>query len=766
MTDSRLINGIALDFDEMSIPRLLAHLAVSNHYPSLSFLLSGAKLLDSRTDASQLDLEKAAFGEADLTRFAELAGLSTDHMRALTYPPVSRDTRWKTHLFYNHPVPWTALAPLRPRACLHCVAEGRRSRLWDLTWYTACHYHHVPLTDTCSTTHCGGVLELFALEMGCCPKCHLKVEAPGVTAPQCAISLSRELAVQSSREAGHPASDAQSLTCLHLSINALALVAVPESSLGRFDYLPQRWSIARLMSIVDFVWPLLRRAETGPSYIDRLFQFSREKYPSLPDPIRLIRLRSAIEGLGSSTTKSRLTKQWEDAAASPSSILLDATPPDLEPFATMRELPEMLGTSPHNVLLLIKRGLLDGRRAFADRKLAEWVVPTASVDQLLQRIAKSPRLLRSSDAPLTDWNDYCQHPPAARIGGFVGVVNALLAGEITAVSTLGDHRFINLQIDPRSRTSPEVNSESISVAQAAAQLNTYSDVIYRLLKTSLLTSTSVVVGGKRNMVIAKGDLEDFRQTYVIASELARAWSVNVTNLSDRLRDAGIQPVSGPKVDGGLLFVFRRSDVEKLNVSELLSKDRYTSSAGRPAKGSAPRTHSPECVTTEVAAGLLGLSVQLVSLLVRDGHLAAHPDSRVIKNSRILYRDAVESYRQAWIDSPGRISVEAAAEKFGCTREQFYRRFVASGLVEVVTAPHGLRLVRLEQLDSIQREDRPMGLGDVSRSLGVPRYVVAQLHRRKQIEAAPMPGKRSRIYSAAETRDALREAKANLQRRRR
>ncbi|MBL0121605.1 MAG: hypothetical protein IPP88_02365 [Betaproteobacteria bacterium] len=45
--------------------------------------------------------------------------------------------------------------------------------------------------------------------------------------------------------------------------------------------------------------------------------------------------------------------------------------------------------------------------------------------------------------------------------------------------------------------------------------------------------------------MTKTDLEEFDRTYVLAGSMARQFSVNHTNVADKIRDAGVEPVSGP-----------------------------------------------------------------------------------------------------------------------------------------------------------------------------------------------------------------------------
>lgn len=120
------------------------------------------------------------------------------------------------------------------------------------------------------------------------------------------------------------------------------------------------------------------------------------------------------------------------------------------------------------------------------------------------------------------------------------------------------------------------NSKFLSVREAAKILKIYPDAIYRVAKAGLLPYSSHLV---RQIIIDVDDLGKFHQEFIFTREIADQLSCNATNLADKIISAGVKPVHGPSIDGGLLYLFRRQEVENLDLPAV-AQSRYQSRCGR------------------------------------------------------------------------------------------------------------------------------------------------------------------------------------------
>lgn len=272
---------------------------------------------------------------------------------------------------------------------------------------------------------------------------------------------------------------------------------------------------------------------------------------------------------------------------------------------------------------------------------------------------------------------------------------------------------------------------TMTVIEAAKQLGIYPDAIRRVIKADLLPSqkgigTQVLLQGK--------DVAEFQQTYVFVKELAAAWETNHTNLAERLMAVGVKPVSGPAVDGGLVYLFRRADVNE-DIRELAcSLSGYPTRAGRKAAGKYAEKLSGY-LTAQQVADELGISVPQVAQLVANDYLQESRPEGITSNRRYIRRDMLTSYRCRYRDNPSLAAIEEAASVLNLTIGQLQTRHLMNGELQVVTDGISRYLLRTEvaQLQAKLRE--LISAADACKLLGAPAYFLNNLVKIGQLVPA-------------------------------
>ncbi|WP_287880638.1 TniQ family protein [Aquitalea sp.] len=156
----------------------------------------------------------------------------------------------------------------------------------------------------------------------------------------------------------------------------------------------------------------------------------------------------------------------------------------------------------------------------------------------------------------------------------LNLLNDLLEGKATS---LAYNPCIGLpSLELIIPTKQAASSKFLSVREAAKILKIYPDAIYRVAKSGLLPYTPHLA---RQIKIDVNDLGKFHQDFIFTREIADKLSCNATNLADKIISAGVMPVHGPSIDGGLLYVFRRQEVETLDLVTV-SQSNYQSRCGR------------------------------------------------------------------------------------------------------------------------------------------------------------------------------------------
>jgi hypothetical protein len=175
--------------------------------------------------------------------------------------------------------------------------------------------------------------------------------------------------------------------------------------------------------------------------------------------------------------------------------------------------------------------------------------------------------------------------------------------------------------------------------------------------------------------IDKEEAKKFCNEFVFAGVLAKSIDENPTNFAEKLRHWGITPASGPDVDGGLTYLFRRCDTQAIDLKSVARTKRYATRTGR-KKASHVAPTMPGLSLSDVSKGLscsVGECIQLLDA----GYLEREPSPlrRVFVSSK-----SFDEYRSE-LESPQWVNVDDAAAEMLETANEFRRRWVMTGLIE-------------------------------------------------------------------------------------
>ncbi|MEO3432314.1 TniQ family protein [Inquilinus sp. CAU 1745] len=107
---------------------------------------------------------------------------------------------------------------------------------------------------------------------------------------------------------------------------------------------------------------------------------------------------------------------------------------------------------------------------------------------------------------------------------------------------------------------------SLSIPETARELRLKEQVVYGLCNAGIIRT--IREPHRRGRRITADEIWRFRETYVTASQLGLRRGCYCGRSADHLMERDITPVSGPTVDGGRQYLFRRCDVAALESSDL------------------------------------------------------------------------------------------------------------------------------------------------------------------------------------------------------
>jgi len=217
-----------------------------------------------------------------------------------------------------------------------------------------------------------------------------------------------------------------------------------------------------------------------------------------------------------------------------------------------------LGLSSEVTLKLARAGLLEIVRGPTVDGSPAWLIGEGAVGRLITR-------LKAASSPLTG-ETVTLKTAAQAVSTYrqdaAFVLGRVLAGAVRAWWPTKTLAGLRLDKDDLSRLVEELRAERpyLTRQQLAAQLEVKIGTVDLWTNTGLLTPVDHNGAGT---VFDRGAAAQFRCDYVFSDEAAALLGVGKLTVQKWARAGRLDPVSGPGVDAGLRYVFRRGEVEWL-----------------------------------------------------------------------------------------------------------------------------------------------------------------------------------------------------------
>lgn len=232
----------------------------------------------------------------------------------------------------------------------------------------------------------------------------------------------------------------------------------------------------------------------------------------------------------------------------------------------MPEARRMLGLAKRSFLDLVNAEVVKAVRGPKVDGTAHWTFRRRELMQLVDTMLR--------DAPASSpGTDHVRYDMALRAGTYRGLssadfIKAVLAQRLPVACAdpqrVGIGRCCFDRQDLLNFLSGDRASMKwgLSVEQAADRLGIKGEVAYHLIRTSLLRSVAITENVKMRAVVPHDAVEDFATSYISAADLAVQYRTSSKHLCLVLRERGVEPVSGPVIDGGRQYFFSRVRLDK------------------------------------------------------------------------------------------------------------------------------------------------------------------------------------------------------------
>lgn len=585
----------------------------------LGYLLKAAAANDARTTteiATRAGIElrwlpALATVPTKLHSLPALLGQPADALLGMTYWPAKGG---KTVNFLGHQIGGEFVTTQHRRYCPACLKEnGRHRAVWDLSISTACVEHERLLHSRCpkchgrlgwtnggpTHCHCGGNLmnasgrkvpatdlvglgQLQAILTGG----KLPKDLPDVS-----VATLLDLCLQLGALATEMVKRPRPIRMLergedtHRLINAGWQICQdwPSGINGFFEQLQQgaakrkgRYGIVKSFGrlsdwVVDrSVAPETRRVvrEALEDYLDanetirfrtkKVARTQSGKLLTLTQATKL--LNRSVVRVGAILKKHKLVDSW-DGRGSGAAILIQA--------ATVKRMRAELNG------LVDRKGarriLRISRNGFAKAEQIDWLWKSAATGPVAELFGRPSWNARGLEALVDLFCRACgaNRPPDRK----VRLSDAISSGRFAEVDfspkSLPRH-LDSAWLDEKAKglarivlnadrlvQRPQPSGGALTIPEVAVVLKVKQEVAYHLCRRGLLKTH--VEPGIKGQLMSAPEMKSFRHTYVFASQLGldagrhRGWA------AEHLMAAGCKPVSGPGVDGGRQFVFRKTE---------------------------------------------------------------------------------------------------------------------------------------------------------------------------------------------------------------
>jgi len=252
---------------------------------------------------------------------------------------------------------------------------------------------------------------------------------------------------------------------------------------------------------------------------------------------------------------------------------------ELERSLYLRQVQALLGLSHTRVLELVAYKLLSPLRGPLVDGCGDWRFSGREVNSLLERVKEKVRTGKAGAGISTSFMMTLRMLARVNVG-MCQFVRAILDNEVVPCGEsvnqgLASLLFLKEEVSDYAR-GQRCNQigKTYSASEAAKLLGVGKDVVYFLVRKGILPSRNRSGERYSDLLISQDGLNEFNSTYTLPAKIASRLGTVSGHLTSLLKTRGIRPVSGPRVDGGQQYVFRNSDLEAVNIDELVSAHSY------------------------------------------------------------------------------------------------------------------------------------------------------------------------------------------------
>lgn len=357
---------------------------------------------------------------------------------------------------------------------------------------------------------------------------------------------------------------------------------------------------------------------------------------------------------------------------------------DLNGAVYLRTLEKKLGITRNRILELVNGRILNPLLSPPVDSYGDWLFSGREVKALLHII--NERVNRSRSLSRRDTVNFSSALMMLtlrniRIAQFI---RAILDGEIipcakSSGAGLSCFLFSKSQLaDYASTRSQGRPKDEYRMSEVNKVLGVSLNVAYSLIRKGILPSHNKPTKSSSETIVTKSDIDQFNSKYILPARIARELNTESGFLTQLLVGIGIQPIQCLRLDGKIQCVFKKRDLQPINLPELVSAAQANSLMKR---------KQPPVYSFHKAAELLGIDEELMKELVENGIVKPHKNFLFKKapyNELRFSGITISKYRRRRIARYiGLVSAQATADMLGMSESNLFGTYVYKGRLKPV-----------------------------------------------------------------------------------
>ncbi len=537
-------------------------------------------------------------------------------------------------MFMGHPIHYSYLRFRKPAICPKCIDElGYIPKLWDYSLINICTKHKVLLTNTCN--HCGKAISWNRQGLIIC-KCGSKIP-PGVKVKK-----------------GIKAAKCFEKILENDNHEELLLIQETYSLLKGFF---ETWEI-QLPKNFTYLKLSLGIVESSPNIVTKFHSICQTlaNQKGIHPRVSLFTLLSSKKTKIRNFVRSVLIK-FDSKTINYSKKIFSTSK-----TITKLQASFILGVSDHITVRLIQNNVLDHN----PESRPMWKVKVESINKLLIKLNQPSIEMNQPQNFVSIAHNYTNQALRMKMHE---ILQKILTNEIEhknfKISEGIDSLFVNVVKKIKK------NNDYYTLSKAAKICNINYAYLKHVINIGLIKRVTTYKTTNRLVYVYKHSVNQFNQKYVSGSAFARSIGMPFNNIARKLMGLGCKPVSGPGVDKGNVYIFKRTDLNDLTKESILN-------SREPVRKKHFIKDESSMLLTE-ASRTLGVSYSKISHLIKHGLLI---EKNVSISQRVIDTKSFDDFVLK-LNNKSMISLDDAMKSTSETKNEFYRRWVHTGFVSMI-----------------------------------------------------------------------------------